>query len=325
MENNMTSKSSFCSNNKTQNMNKIASSCFQKSLYWLLPVIFLVGMLPMNASAKSGKKDKAQIAYNQKNYATALLLWNKTIAKYEKRNKGIQCPVYAKAAMAALKLGKEGEARSLLTKAIYSTYAKPTDFIQLAHLYRKINNLSLEMDALEKYAKKYPSGKDISTVHERLFATYVESENWQEAIQLWEKLPASFRTKPENKTGMLKAYMGQEDKASADKLAAEILTSDPKNLTALSWLGKKYFWKAENRYQSEMKAYNQNKTRQQYVHLLHAFKLVTVDFKKSLLYFRKLYSLQPNAENALFLGNIYARLDNPAKAKYYHHLAQQKK
>lgn len=290
-----------------------------KGWKWIAVVIIFLTTISLNTYARG--KDKAQLAYNQGKYETALTLWKKTIAKYEKRDKGALCTVYAKAGMAALKLGRDDEARNLFGKAIYSASANQEAFIELARLYRKINNLSLEIDVLEKYVKKYPSGKEIIPMQERLFATYVESENWEEALNLWDKLPATFKSNLTNKTEFLKVNIALEKKEASNKLAADILKADPKNVTALDWEAKRYFWRAENRYQSELKAYNKNKTRSQYAELLSAFKVVTVDFKQSLGYFRRLYALQPSSENALFLGNTYARLNNQSKAKYYHNLA----
>jgi len=296
-----------------------------KAFKWIAVVIIFLTTLTSTTSARGNHKDKAQLAYNQGNYETALALWKKTIAKYEKRDKGTRCTVYAKAGMAALKLGQEDEARELFEKAIYSASVSPKAYLELAKLYRKINNLSLEIDVLEKYVKKYPSGKEIIPMQERLFATYVKSENWEEALNLWKKLPATFTKNLTNKTAFLKVNIALNKKEVSNKLASDILKSDPKNITALDWEAKRYFWRAENRYQSELKAYNKNKTRSQYAELLRAFKVVTVDFKKSLGYFRRLYALQPTSENALFLGNTYARLNNKSKAKYYHNLADKLK
>ncbi len=296
-----------------------------KGWKWIVVVTIFLTAFTLNTSAKGKRKDKAQRAYNQGNYETALALWKKSIARYERRDKGIRCPVYTKAGMAALKLGKEEEARKLFGKAIYSASVSQQTFVELAGLYRKMNNLSMEIDALEKYVKKYPAGKDINPMQERLFTTYVESENWEDALKLWNKLPLAFRNNVKNKAALLKVNVALEKTKTCNMLASEILKSEPKNITALSWKAKKYFWEAEDRYKAEMKAYNKNKTRRQYVELLRAFKVVTIDFKRSLVYFRKLYPLQPTSENALYLGNIYARLENQSKAKYYHNIANKLK
>jgi len=297
-----------------------------KRIKWIAALgIFLI-VFSLNVSAKrASHKDKAQIAYNQGNYAAALALWEKSIAKYERRHKEAKYPFYTKAGMAAIKLKKTDEARQLFEKAIHSASVSPVAYVELAKIYRKIDNLSLEIFTLENYIKKYPDGEAIEAMRERLFATYVESENWNEALKLWKKLPEQIKNGITYKTDYLKVNIALKNTEVGDRISSEILKSDPKNVTALDWKAKKYFWLAENRYQAELNAYSKNKTRSRYVELLRVFKVVTVNFKRSLNYFRKLYSLQPTAENANYLGNIYARLNDDAKAKYYHYVAVRKK
>jgi len=88
----------------------------------------------------------------------------------------------------------------------------------------------------------------------------------------------------------------------------------------LDWTAKKYFWKAENRYQDELKAYEKNKTNKQYNKLLKALDIVSADFKTSLDYFKKFYTIDPNPGTAKYLGNIYNRLDDKKKADYYYRI-----
>jgi Flp pilus assembly protein TadD len=86
----------------------------------------------------------------------------------------------------------------------------------------------------------------------------------------------------------------------------------------LNWFAEKYYWKAEKNYQAQMEAYEKNRTRKQYAILLREFKLVSSDFREALNYFSKLYRLYPDPEYARYLGNIYARLNDGQKARYYH-------
>ena len=104
-------------------------------------------------------------------------------------------------------------------------------------------------------------------------------------------------------------------------IATNLLGKDENNLIGLDWLGKKYFWQAEFRYQDELKAYEKNKTNKQYKQLLKALDIVSADFKTSLNYFKKLYAQNPKPATAKYIGNIYNRLDNKKKAGYYYHLA----
>ncbi len=270
-------------------------------------------------------KDKGLIAYKKGDYKIALAIWSKDIAKYERRNKALKCPYYTKAGEVAYKLGKIDLARKYLEAGRYTPFANQETYILLAKIYRKVNNLSLEITTLEYYVKHFPNGKDIVPFTNRLFETYVESENWQESVDLWPKVSEKVRNEIKYKTGLLKSYIGLKEEKKATALSHEILKSDSKNITALSFLAKKYFWLAENSYQAENKAYKKNPSRTQYAHLLKAYKLITINFKKALYYFRKLYPLKSTYRNALYLGDTYARLSNNQKAKYYHTIAEKLK
>ncbi|MBU3928575.1 MAG: hypothetical protein KKB74_12280, partial [Bacteroidetes bacterium] len=83
----------------------------------------------------------------------------------------------------------------------------------------------------------------------------------------------------------------------------------------------KYYQKAEDRYQLEMKAYEAHKTNIQYKQLLIALDEVTIIFKRALKYFEQLYEVSPDTTTATYLSYIYNRLDDKPKADYYKKLA----
>ena len=85
----------------------------------------------------------------------------------------------------------------------------------------------------------------------------------------------------------------------------------------LDWISHYYYWKAENSYLTEMKAYKKKRTNKQYAKLLKALKVINSDFKKSRNYFEKLYKISPNKDYAKRLSNVYKRLENKQKAAYY--------
>lgn len=268
------------------------------------------------------KKDKGETAFKQGHYKEALEWWSKKIQVFEKRGKTEKCPYYTEAGVAALKLGNYKLARKYLEAARYSVSENATTYDDLAQIYRRINNLSKEMDALDTYVKKFPHGKNIVANRNRLFLDNVEATNWQDVVKMWSRLPDSVQSKIEYKDGLLKAYVGLDQKKEADKLAEELLKVQPKNVTALDWLAKKYFWMAEKSYRAENKAYKENQTRQQYAHLLKAYKVITINFKRSLRYFKVLFPLEHTSKNAVFLSDIYGRLSDKKKAEYYKALAK---
>ncbi|MBN2639263.1 MAG: tetratricopeptide repeat protein [Bacteroidales bacterium] len=290
-------------------------------IFSLLLVFFMSVVLAQPVQAK----DKGQDAYNAGNYELALKIWSKEIVKYERRNKVEQCPYYTKAGIAAFKLGKMDLAQKYLEAARYSVSKNETTYNLLAQIYHKIDNLSKEIDALEYYVKNYPNGKNIINNRDRLFLTYVESENWDQGLKLWPNILSDVKTNPEYQTGLLKIYIGLNMDKEAFPLAEDLVKKDRKNIPALQFLGQYYFWLAENSYQAENKAYAANRTNAQYAHLLKVYKVITVNFKKSLDYFQPLYNLKPSAKVAVYLGDVYARLSDKKNADYYHQMAKKLK
>ena len=150
----------------------------------------------------------------------------------------------------------------------------------------------------------------------------MESENWKKALNLWPEIKDQAQQDAKLLAGYLIVNKNLENGKLADKLARQIIKLDPDNITALEYNAKKYFWKAENLYVSQMKAYKNNRTTSQYNKLLKAWKKVWPDFRKSRDYFRKLYQLAPKPEYAKFLGNIYKRMDKKQKANYWYNKAE---
>lgn len=244
------------------------------------------------------------------NFSNALSSYDEIIKTYESNNNSEACPVYTNAGESALKTGDASLAVNYLKKATYTTFANEDTYYYLADAYKQIDNLSLEIGALTDYLDKYPQGKETNHVKTRIFYTAVESTNYDKALSLWPDVLAN----NENDTKLLGAYLEVNKKLgntdTCDDVANQLLSLDENNITALTWFGKKYYRKAEDLYRKEMKAYENHKTNKQYRILLKALDAVTVDFKKSLTYFKKLYTLEPTVDNANYLSHIYGRLSD---------------
>ena len=63
--------------------------------------------------------------------------------------------------------------------------------------------------------------------------------------------------------------------------------------------------------------------KKEYKRLLKALDKVYPTFRKSRDYFLKLYRIDPKPKYAKYLGNIYTRLGNEQKAKYYYNKANE--
>ena len=123
-------------------------------------------------------------------------------------------------------------------------------------------------------------------------------------------------------TGYLKTLRALERPENIINLAKKINKIEPNNIDALEVLATEYYRIAEDSYQTEMKAYEQNRTNRQYRQLLAALEVINANFRTSRDYFEKLYKLDPNPRYATFLGNIYTRFDNKKQADYYYKKAK---
>jgi len=286
----------------------------------LIPVLAIV--LILQGCATQQLTNQGQSAYEEGNYKTALQNFEEVIEKSEEAGNSADAEVYFKAGRAAWELGRTKKAIRYLEKAEYLEYPSPRLYTTLARAARSIDNLSKELDALENYRKKFPKGKRIDSMSLRLFETYVKSENYKKATQLWPGIKDQAQSDVNLLTGYLKVNNKLENDKIASQTAQKILEQDPDNLEALEWMGKKYFWKAENVYVKEMTDYKNNRTTSQYNRLLNKLDEVYPTFEKARDYFLKLYKLDPRPEYAEFLGNIYKRLQEEQKAEYYYQKAR---
>lgn len=286
--------------------------------------LIIFGLILISVGACSSSKNisqtmqDGQLAYDEGNYQKALSDYEAVIEYYKNQGKENECPVYAEAAAAAMQSGQIEKAIQYLEAETNTSNVEAITYYELAGLYRKIDNLSKELDELDFYVAKYPEGAHIEQVQTRLFEIYLETDRWEDAIAKWNDLS------PETQSGMqmIEGYFLANKKLKnndvCDKLALQLLDLDKENVMALEWLATKLFWKVERLYQSEMKVYNENKTNKQYNKLLKSLDVVTADFKTSLTYFKTLYELNPTPEYAKYLGDIYNRLDDKKNANYYY-------
>lgn len=282
---------------------------------------FLILLIAQSCATKKLTQE-GTTAYERGNYNTAFSALEQVIEKNESNDKQSDKAIYYKAGVAAWKIEKTDKAIKYLEKADYLEYSDANLYATLAAIYKDIDNLSKEIEALEAYHNKFPGGKHIDSLNTRLFETYAESENWKKAVDLWPELTQKSQSNIELRAGYLISNRELENDEKCNKLASQILKEDPENITALEWFAKSKFWEAENTYVSEMKAYRNNRTTSQYKKLLKAWDGIWETFRSSRDYFLKLYELDPKPEYAEFLGNIYKRLDKDKKAEYYYRKAE---
>lgn len=293
-----------------------------KKVYIIL--LFPVFLMACSSATNLTKlTEDGYASYRTGDYVTALLAWDQVIANYETKGDPLQCPLYGDAGQAALNLNDETKGIDYLEKDTYTPFVSAETYSTLGYYYQSIDNLSKELDALDALYTDFPEERVKFHTTQRLFDAASRSENWELVLDLWPQLSDLHRSQQSYLSSYLEMALALENDTISDTISNEILKLDPDDIMALGYEARKYYNRAENRYQAEMSAYEKNKTNAQYKKLLKALDEVTADFKTSRKYFLKLYELQPDPNYATYLSNIFARLDDKKKAEYYKSLADQ--
>lgn len=290
----------------------------------LLAALF-ISLFFMGCSSTSSltqQTDKAKQAFATGDFETAFTLYNTLIEQQKSAKKEISGEIYSAAAKAAFKAKKINEAAGFFKEAYYKDYADADMYATMISIYKSIDNLSKEIDALEYFTQHYSSDSRFADLNMRLLETYIESENWDKAVNLWTSFSPEVQSDIKTMELYLTAQKELENYTVADKLASDILKKNSKSKVALERMAEKYFWKAENRYQAEIDAYEKKKTNKQYSIMLKALEGITVDFKKALNYYQKLYKSYPSKEYAKQMANIYARFQDKKNSDYYRRLSK---
>jgi tetratricopeptide (TPR) repeat protein len=285
-----------------------------------LLVILLVSCSPkINVQSL---ETKAENEYKAKQYTEAIASWKVVLGSYTKKNQAVPGALFLNLGKAYSQLGDNEQAILYLDEARFSEFNDPEIWEYLARIYKKKDNLSKEIDALETYQNDFPQGAKIQELQDRLFLTYVESENYDLAFDLWPQLGESTQAE----TSCLEAYFtvnkGLGNETKAFNLAQKLYAQNKKNILALEYLGTHYYKIAEKLYDTEMAIYNKKKSRSQYAKLLKALKRVTEGFRASVKYIEPLYKIDSKPIYAQYLANIYTRFDNKVKARYYRKLSE---
>lgn len=259
------------------------------------------------------QKTIAEKAANEENFIQAVEAWKHYF--HEQSVAEISGADYAEAAQIAFKTGDENLAVSWFDQARYKNFTSAEMYSTLAKIYRSQQNISKELSALEFYTSNYM--ENINEVNNRLFEIYFEIKIYDKALETWAKMDADSKNEISNLKFFFRINKNQENSVVCDSLSVVILDKEPENIDALEWNGNKYYWLGENRYQREMKKYNDNKTNKQYKILLAELDLATVDFKKALPYFEKLWKIEPGEKYADYFANIYARFGDETKVNFY--------
>jgi len=282
--------------------------------------IAIIALLVVSCAAPKHSIQYNQLAlnsYNNQDYSQAVIEWNSYITSQLESKQVVDPKAYAELGKNYFMLKKYAEAENNFTIARNEEYGDPDMYIMLSKLYKKKDNLSKEITALEYYRDHYPLAKDSIMVGNRLFETSLESENWEQAESIWAQMDDSSKNEEKYLSVYFEMNKQLENKKKCDIVAKQLLNVNSKNHEALEWMAKKYYYLAENHYQDAMAKYNKKKTNKNYKILLKELDQVTNEFKKSLKYFEVLWQMEDGKKYAKYFANIYARFNDKKKSQYY--------
>jgi tetratricopeptide (TPR) repeat protein len=257
----------------------------------------------------------AETAYESGKYEQALTHYESLIENWNSNNPREENPYYDKAGHAALGMNDFDKASAYFSQSMHYGTASDKTYQRLVEHYRQIDNISREMITLEAYSEAFPEQAKNDDAHNRLFVIYTETSQWEKAEKQWEHVSAQQDEPLLIHLFTVKNKLGRNEEI--DELTQQLLAINPDNIEALEWVARKYYERAETRYEYELQAYEQNKTRSQYSRLLEGYEIAGQDYRKARDIYEKLYKMKPERRYAIFLHNIYARFQDEERAAYY--------
>lgn len=289
----------------------------KRNIFYYLLVITVIFTACGTPKQTIDYQQLAMASYEEGAYQQSLDQWNTYIQEQETKALEVNPRAYAEIAKAQFAMEQYDKAEKNFDRARDKEYADADMYVMMVQRYRMIDNLSKELTALEYYKDYFSDQKDSTQMRNRLFETYMEADNYEAATETWRKMDPE--TKSEEVYVQLYFDLNKEleQTEKCDVLAEQLLVLNGENKDALVWLAKKYYNRAEDRYQSQMDIYNKNRTNKQYNVLIKQLDIVTADFKKSLKYFEPLWNMEDGKKYASYMANIYGRFDDKKKSQYY--------
>jgi hypothetical protein len=180
--------------------------------------------------------------------------------------------------------------------------------------YFRANEEETEHRYWLKHLDQLKGSEYYQTATTRLFDIETKKENYEAALNVWEKIPE--KDNPELQYEYVRALEKAGKNNEALKQSAEVLKKYPQHEKTLYWRAMYIFVKAENTYQAEMKIYNKNPNYTSYVYLRRELKPVSAEFREARDIFRQLHELNANNKTYMqYLLNCYIRLEMKSEAE----------
>lgn len=304
-----------------QSKNETMKNIINNRLFLLWSVSIMMVFSLIQCSPIQGLQKSYSSSYTAGNYAESLSAAEALLALQGKDGKEVPIETYLMAGKSAFQLKDSDKAMKYLGMA-YSLGSYDNEMLSnLADLYKSEDNLSKEMRVLNDLMKSSDSEYAKSKL-ERYFLINIEAELYEKADSLWSKQSDSFRQSLEG----LQGYLTLNNKLGKDKVAIatakKVIKLSPNDYDAKRTLALDAYNRAEDHYKRSMATYNRNKTRKNYATLLKQLKQSGKNYRYALGKLKSVYKVKKEKKIALYISNVYARLNNKNSAAYYRRLAK---
>lgn len=292
-------------------------------------IFFLIVFSALTTGCSSTKtlvsqSQEADLLYYQKDYLTAFDVYSKVIEGYVSKSLPVPGEVYASAGKCLYYSGTPSSAMEYFRKAEEAGVDDEQILVIRMKYYAEVDNMSKEIDCLEKYSALYSTGSEIGYVNLRLFLRYVEMKEYRKAYLRFKAMTSETQDQIQyiEKFYNVCEKLGKQEEAN--EVARELYNRNPNNLIGLNYMAYSTYTSTENEYVAAVKAYEAKKTNANYKIMVNKTKPLVERYRKAKKYFVQLYNLYKRPADAAVLARICSRLNEKQNAAYYEKLSKKK-
>ncbi|QZT36245.1 hypothetical protein K5X82_13320 [Halosquirtibacter xylanolyticus] len=294
-------------------------SKFKGFAFFLIVTAMMLSLT--QCSPIAGLQKKYTSSLEQGDYQAALDYAEALMAEQGKDNKDVPAETYLMAGKSALKLKQTDKALKNLALA-YSLGSSDAEMLSdLALIYKQKGEMSKEMRVLNDLMKQTDS-EYAKALNERYFMINVEAELYDKADTLWQTQTPAFKESKEGLTAYLMICYKLRKSNEVSATAKKLVKLDPTNYLARRTLAIDVYYIADDHYKKAMATYNKNKTRRNYAILLKELIKSGKNYRYALSKLKAVYKIQKEKHLALYISNVYARLNDKKMMAYYKRLSK---
>ncbi|MCQ2251872.1 MAG: hypothetical protein MJZ61_00325 [Bacteroidales bacterium] len=267
---------------------------------------------------------QADLLYYQKDYSDAFEAYSKVIENYTSKHQAVPGNVYLQAGKSLYYSGSKQQAMEYFVRGEDVGATDEESLLLRIKYYGSIDNMSKELDCLERYAALYDDGSEAAFVNKRLFLRYVEMKEYRKAYLKFSSMDEADKDDIEILEKYFTVCEKSDKKAEADKTAQLLYNLNPNNLIGLNYVAYNAYITTENEYVAAIKAYEAKKTQASYKVMQQKTAPLAARYKTAKNYYVKLYNLYKRPHDAEILARICTRLNDKKTAAYYEKLAKKK-